>query len=419
MREVKPLDDNRRMADREFDIIVWGASGFTGRLVAEHLYNVYRAEDTLRWAMAGRNRGKLEAVRDDIGAATIPILIGDSHDTESLRAIAARTRVICTTVGPYLKYGEQLIAACAQTGTDYCDLTGETLFIRRMIDRYDTEARRSGARICNSCGFDSLPSDLGTLFMQREFEKKYGHYASEVKCRVRHMKGAMSGGTVDSMINIIDTVKVDPAVRRIIGDPYALNPAGDSPGPDVKDQTGAVFDNDIGAWTAPFIMAGINTRNVRRSNAVMGHPWSRDFRYSESMLTGTGLRGRMTAIMLSFGLKVFVLAASVNASRRLMYKLFLPKPGEGPDASSRQEGFFTLTLLAKDEQGNTLWGEVAGDRDPGYGATSRMLGETAVCMGKDLTDDVTGGLWTPASILGDALIDRLSANAGVEFRLAG
>lgn len=414
MRETKAPDDRR--PDRQFDIIVWGASGFTGRLVTEHLYTVYGADATLRWAMAGRDLGKLEAVRDELGADGIPILIGDSHDPGSLQAIATRTRVVCTTVGPYLKYGEQMIAACARAGTDYCDLTGETPFIRSMIDRYEADAQSSGARICNSCGFDSLPSDLGTLFMQQQFHARYGHYASEVKCRVKYIKGAMSGGTVDSMFNIVAAAKSDPSVRRIIGNPYALNPSGDGPGPDGKDQTGAVLDEDFGAWTAPFIMAGINTRIVRRSNAVMDYPWGRDFRYSEAMLTGTGLRGRMTAVLTGLGLKAFVLAASTKATRRLMHKLFLPKPGEGPDATSRREGFFVLKLLAKDDEGNALWGEVAGNRDPGYGSTSRMLGETAVCMARDLSDDVAGGFWTPASILNGALINRLSTNAGVEFK---
>jgi short subunit dehydrogenase-like uncharacterized protein len=312
-----------------------------------------------------------------------------------------------------------MVAACTRAGTDYCDLTGETPFIRKMIDRYQTEAERSGARICNSCGFDSLPSDLGTLFMQQQFNARYGHYADEVKCRVKYIKGGISGGTVDSMVNIVDAAKSDPSVRRIISNPYALNPSGDHPGPDGTDQTEAVLDEDFGAWTAPFIMAGINTRIVRRSNAVMGYPWGRGFRYSEATLTGTDLWGRMTAVLTCLGLKTFVLAASVNASRRLMQKLFLPKPGEGPDATSRREGFFLLKLLGKDDEGNALWGEVAGNRDPGYGSTSRMLGETAVCMARDLTDNVAGGFWTPASILNGALINRLSANAGVEFRLTG
>ncbi len=416
---MKDPDDRRRKLDREFDIIVWGASGFTGRLVAEHLYTTYGTDETLRWAMAGRDLGRLKGVRNELGADRIPILTGDSHDPASLRTIAARTRVVCTTVGPYLKYGEQMIAACAQAGTDYCDLTGETLFIHKMIDRYQADAKRSGARIFNSCGFDSIPSDLGTLFMQQQFNARYGHYAGEIKCRVKHIKGAISGGTVDSMLNIIDAAKSDPAVRRIISNPYALNPSGDQQGQGSKDQTGAVFDEDLGAWTAPFIMAGINTRIVRRSNAIMDYPWGRDFRYSEAMLTTTGLWGRITAVLTSLGLKTFVLAASVSASRRLMSKLFLPKPGEGPDAISRREGFFALKLLGKDDEENVLWGEASGDRDPGYGSTSRMLGETAVCMARDLTDDIAGGFWTPASILGSALTKRLGKNAGVEFRLIG
>jgi short subunit dehydrogenase-like uncharacterized protein len=403
--------------DKEFEVVVWGASGFTGRLVAEHLLTTYGTAGALRWAMAGRDRGKLEAVRSDLGAGDIPILIGDSHDETSLREIAERTRVVCSTVGPYLKYGEPLVAVCAQSGTDYCDLTGESLFIRRMIDRYEAAARASGARICNCCGFDSLPSDLGTLFIQQQFHQRHGHYAERVKCRVKRIKGAMSGGTIDSMINIVNAVKADPAIRRIMFDPYALNPAGDPPGPDGRDQTGAIFDEDFGAWTAPFIMAGINTRVVRRSNAVMGYPWGRDFRYSEAVLTGTGLRGRIRATLTGVGLLAFLFGVSKRASRWLMFKLFLPKPGEGPDEASRLAGFFKFALLATDSKGNALRGAVTGERDPGYGATSRMLGEAAVCMARDLADDVAGGFLTPAALLDGALIERLTASAGIEFRV--
>lgn len=416
MPELEFGNDHGDRKDRKFDVVLWGASGFTGRLVAAHLNEVYGVDGPLRWAIAGRNRDKLEAVLREIDAENLPILIGDSHDGESLGAIAASARVVCSTVGPYLKYGEQLVAACVHAGTDYCDLTGETLFIHRMIDRYEAEARSTGARICNSCGFDSLPSDLGTLFVQQQFKARHGHYASEVKCRVRRLKGAMSGGTIDSMINIVDVVKDDRSARRIIGNPYALNPAGDPPGPDGSDQSGAVFDEDFGTWTAPFIMAGINTRNVRRSNAVMSYPWGSNFSYSEAVLTGRGLKGRIRAALIAGGLIVFLLAVSQKFSRQLMYKFFLPRSGEGPDEKSRLEGSYSLWLLAKDDQGRVLRGSVTGDRDPGYGSTSRMLGEAAVCM-TELDDDISGGFWTPASILNGALIERLGMNAGVKFRL--
>jgi short subunit dehydrogenase-like uncharacterized protein len=406
---------------REFDVILWGASGFTGRLVAEHLFKVYGVSGDLSWAIAGRNQQKLEHIRTGLGAdaAQIPILIGNSDDVESLAAIARRTRVVCTTVGPYLKYGEGMLAACAKNGTDYCDLTGEVLFIHIMIDRYEQDAKRTGARIVNSCGFDSLPSDLGTLYIQDEFKKQYGGYATEVRYRLKVAKGSFSGGTIDSMINLIDAVKADASLRKILGNPYALNPETEQRGRDGRDQTAAKFDEILGAWTAPFVMAGINTRIVRRSNAIMGYPWGKDFSYTEAVLAGTGFRGRLNAIVLSAGLAAFVIAVSVKILRTLMFKLFLPKPGEGPDAEQRRDGFFNIVFLATDTDGNILRGKLTGDRDPGYGATSRMLGETAVCLAIGLNVQTPGGFLTPAASIGDRLIPRLIENAGIHFSITG
>jgi short subunit dehydrogenase-like uncharacterized protein len=410
---------NNEKNSREFDIVLWGASGFTGRLVAEHLFNVYGVGKDLSWAIAGRNRQKLEHIRAGLGdgAAQIPILTGDSDDEESLTSIAVRTRVVCTTVGPYLKYGEGMLAVCAKTGTDYCDLSGEVLFIRKMIDCYEQDAKRTGARIVNSCGFDSLPSDLGTLYMQQEFKKRYGRYATELRYRLKATKGSLSGGTIASMMNIIDAVKADPSLRKVLGNPYALNPESEQSGRDGKDQTAAKFDETLGAWTAPFVMAGINTRIVRRSNAIMGYPWSKDFSYTEAVLAGTGFRGRLNANVISAGLAAFIFAASVKMLRALMFKLFLPKPGEGPNAEQRRDGFFNIAFLTTDTDGNILRGKLTGDRDPGYGATSRMLGETAVCLARDLDAQTPGGFLTPAASIGDQLIRRLTENAGVRFSI--
>lgn len=406
---------------REFDVILWGASGFTGRLVAEHLLNIYGAGKNLSWAIAGRNQQKLEHIRArlDADAEEIPILIGDIDDEESLAAIARRTTVVCTTVGPYLKYGEGMLAACAKNGTAYCDLTGEVLFIRKMIDRYEQDAKRTGARIVNSCGFDSVPSDLGTAYIQDEFKQRYGHYASEVRYRLKIAKGSFSGGTIDSMINIIDAVKADPSLRKILGNPYALNPEAEQRGRDGKDQTAAKFDELLGAWTAPFVMAGINTRIVRRSNAIMGYLWGEDFSYTEAVLAGTGLKGWINAKLISAGLKAFVLAASIKATRALMFGLFLPKPGEGPSAEQRRNGFFNIVFLARDADGNILRGKLTGDRDPGYGASSRMIGETAVCLAKDLNAQTPGGFLTPATAIGAELIPRLAENAGIQLSITG
>jgi len=406
---------------REFDVILWGASGFTGRLVAQHLFEVYGAGAELTWAMAGRNQQKLEHIRAVLGkdAKNIPILLGDIDDADSLAAMARRTRVLCTTVGPYLKYGENILTACAKNGTDYCDLTGEVLFIRKMIDQYEKDARETGARIINSCGFDSVPSDLGTLFMQEEFKRKYGHCANDVRFRLKVAKGSLSGGTIDSMINIIDTVKADSALRKVLGNPYALNNESEQRGCDGKDQTAAEYDEKFSAWTAPFIMAGINTRIVRRSNTIMGYPWGKDFSYTEAVLVGRGSKGWLKAKLISAGLKVFVLAASIKATRALMFKLFLPKPGEGPTAEQRRNGFFNIAFLATDDDGNCLRGKLTGDRDPGYGATSRMLGEMVVCLAKDLDPQTPGGFLTPAAGVGQKMIPRLTKNAGIQFSVTG
>jgi short subunit dehydrogenase-like uncharacterized protein len=419
MLRVDMADTNKN--SREFDLVLWGASGFTGRLVAEHLFEVYGIDRDLHWAMAGRNAQKLDQIRSGLGAGAerIPILIGDSSDAASLNAMTGRTRVVCTTVGPYLKHGEGMLAACATSGTDYCDLTGEVLFIRKMIDRYEPDAQRTGARIVNACGFDSLPSDLGTLFIQDEFNKRYQHYASDVRYRLKVAKGTFSGGTIDSMLNTLDTVKADASLRKIFANPYALNPQAQQHGRDGKDQRAAAFDAQFGAWTAPFVMAGINTRVVRRSNAIMGYPWGEDFSYTEAVATGTGFGGRLKATLLGVGLGAFMFAAGNKLLRALMFRMFLPKPGEGPTAEQRRDGFFNIAFLASDDGGNRLRGKLTGDRDPGYGATSRMLGETAVCLAKDLGPEMPGGFWTPAASVGERLIGRLTENAGIQFSVTG
>jgi short subunit dehydrogenase-like uncharacterized protein len=264
-----------------------------------------------------------------------------------------------------------------------------------------------------------VPSDLGTLLIQDEFKNKYSHYASEVRFRLKVAKGSLSGGTIASMMNIIDAVKRDASLRKVLGNPYALNPETEQHGRDGKDQSAAAYDETFGAWTTPFIMAGINTRIVRRSNAIMDYRWGEDFSYTEAVLAGKGVTGWLKARLISAGLKTFMLAASINATRALMFKLFLPKPGEGPDAGQRRNGFFNIAFSATDNDGNILSGKLTGNRDPGYGATSRMLGEMAVCLAKDLEPDRPGGFWTPAASAGQKLMPRLRENAGIEFTLTG
>ncbi len=400
----------------EFDVIVWGATGFTGRLVAEYLYERYGASGELRWAMGGRNESKLSAVRDEIGADGVPLLVGDAGDPASLDALAAQTRVVCTTVGPYAKYGSELVAACARQGTHYCDLAGEAQWIRRMIDAHEETAARSGARIVHCCGFDSIPSDLGVLFLQDLARDRLATTCPRVSLRVRKMRGTASGGTVASLLNAIEEGRADRETRRVLADPYSLYPRGEDRGKDRTDQPGPAYDDAVDSWTAPFVMAAINAKVVRRSNAVAGFPYGRQFRYDEAVMTGRGVTGFGSATAMTAALAGFVLLATPAPTRALLNRLFLPQPGEGPDKDKREKGYFDMLLTGHADDGSTIQARVRGDRDPGYGSTSRMLGESAVCLAlDDDTPNIGGGFWTPATAMGQALIRRLGERAGVTF----
>lgn len=396
----------KRDRSREFDIVLWGATGYTGQLVADYLARNYLDGDTgLRLALAGRNEEKVRRVAADIGRPELPILLGDSFDSASLDAMTSRAAVVISTVGPYAKYGAELVAACVRNGTDYCDLTGETQFVRAMIDAHEQEAERTGARIVHCCGYDSIPSDLGTLMVQKAFKERHGKYASEVKMAAVDMRGAFSGGTIASMMNIVDELKENPSIRKVLGDPYALNPKGVR-GPDKGDQTGARYDEDLGMWTAPFIMAAINTRIVRRSHALMGLPWGDGFRYSEVMGTGAGPKGLSRALSVAGGLVLFMASIALPFTRPFVEKK-LPAPGEGPSEEARKRGRFK-TLLVAIGNGNTLRGVVSDNRDPGYGSTAVMLSESALCLALEGAElDSPGGILTPASAMGPRLIDRL------------
>jgi len=406
---------------RQYDLVVWGASGFTGRLVAEYLLERYGTDGQLQWALGGRNRAKLEWIRDELGqtSANIPILIGDSRDPESLDTIVTRSSVVCSTVGPFARYGTDLVAACARHGTDYCDIAGEVQWMRRMIDGYEAQAHATGARIVHCCGFDSIPSDLGCLFMNERMRERTGQPCAEVKFRVRKMRGAFSGGTVASLLNVLDECRRDRKVRRLLLDPYGLNPDDQRRGLDGPDQWGPRWDADVG-WTAPFVMAAINTRVVRRSNALMDYSYGPDFRYSEAVMTGRGPGGWVVASAIAAGMGGFLAAAAVAPTRALLNKLLLPQPGEGPSKEQRKNGFFDVVLVGKSGGADKLLlrGRLKGNRDPEYGATSRMLAESAVCLARDGDAlEVEGGFWTPASCMGPHLIARLARSADVTFEL--
>lgn len=397
------------MTDRPFDIVLFGASGFTGELVAEYL-----AEQApqVRWAIAGRSASKLEAVRGRLGQPDLPILVADSEDAAALTAMVEQTRVIISTVGPYARYGTTLLEVCAEQGTHYCDLTGEAQWMAEVYERVDPIAKSSGARLVHCCGFDSLPSDLSVYWLQKTFKARFGQYAESVTGRMGRYSGGVSGGTVASMMLVSEQIMKDPALRKRLMNPYALYPEAMEPGLDQPDQMGVAWDRNFESWTGPFIMAAINTKVVRRSNALAGLPYGSDFRYEESQLC----KSRWSALTSSIAIGAVMGGALFRPTRALL-KQFLPDPGEGPNAEARENGFFEFWVhgVSGTDKQNHLRVKVTGKRDPGYGATSRMLAQAGLCLAQDDLS-VGGGIWTPASALGDALIKRL-AEVDVHFEV--
>ncbi len=403
-----------------FHLVLLGATGFTGRLVAEYLLRRHGVGGEFRWALAGRSREKLEGVRSELGeaAAELPLLVADSHDRASLDALVSQTSAVCSTVGPYALYGSELVAACAASGTDYCDLTGEVPWMRQMLDAHEQAAKKSGARLVHCCGFDSIPSDLGVWFLQHEAQRLFGKPMSRVRLGVQSLRGKMSGGTAASMLNIIESSRSDPEVARIAKNPYALCPEEFRKGPRQPYVKGPKFDEDLNAWMAPFVMAAINTRIVHRSHALQGRPWGEDFTYDEAMMTGKGFKGRRRAIGWSMALGGFALGASMGPTRKLMQKRMLPKPGEGPTPEEQERGLFKLLLVGRDDDGHEVRVRVTGDRDPGYGSTSKMLGEAAYTLATDVPDGTpAGGFWTPSTAMAEQLIPSLTKHAGLTFEL--
>ncbi len=407
----------------EFDIVIWGATGFVGRLVAHRFASRYGSGGDLRWAIGGRNQAKLESVRSELGptATDIPVVTGDSHDLASLEALAARTKVVCSTVGPYAKYGSELVNACVRTGTHYCDLTGEVHWMRKMIDAHQAEAENTGARVVHACGFDSIPSDMGVFFLQREAIERHGKPCSQVEMRVKAMKGGFSGGTPASLVYAMQESARDPSILRVNTEPYSLNPEGRRQGPDRSEKMMALnvkYDQDLKAWTMPFFMSPTNTRIVRRSNALLGYPYGEDFRYGEATLVGSGALGWLRATTGAIGVCGFMLALALPPTRWLLRRFVLPKPGEGPSRSLRESGFFDLILTGKSGDGNVIRARIKGVGDPGVESTSRMLVESAACLAQD-SDRIAvgGGFWTPSAAMGELLMSRLTSNADLSFEL--
>jgi short subunit dehydrogenase-like uncharacterized protein len=406
------------MAVKKFDLVIYGASSFVGQILTEYLYEHIGLTRKVKWAIAGRTEAKLTELRSSLGegAAKLPIIIADSHDEAGLRDMCERSRVIVSTVGPYALYGELLVKVCAENGNDYCDLTGEAYWIKQMMDRYQEAAKKSGARIVNCCGFDSIPSDLGVHFLQQEGKQQFGTFFNNVKLRVKSMKGGASGGTIASMIEMVVAAKADPGLRKQMGNPYILCPEKHDYRIRQTSIKAPVFDKDFQAWAAPFIMEAINARVVLRSNSLLNMAYGEDFSYGEAMLSGQGIKGRLTALGIAGGLGAFAGSLIFDPVRNLMQKYVLPKPGEGPSLQDQLNGYFDIRLHGRNKNGQQLMVQVTGDRDPGYGCTAKMLAQAGLCLAFDLAaDDKAGGFWTPATAMGDLLVERLSEHAGMTF----
>jgi short subunit dehydrogenase-like uncharacterized protein len=385
-------------SNREFDIVVYGATGFTGRLVAEYLHRQYGVNGEVKWAMAGRSIDKLVAVRDEMGVGSdVPLVVADADDIESVKKMVASTSVVLTTVGPYQLYGNELVAACAAQGTDYVDLCGEPAWMHKMIAEHSATAEKSGARIVFSCGFDSIPFDLGVFFLQQHAVSELGSTVTRVKGRVRAMKGSMSGGTLASFRATMEAAGRDRSLIGVLRNPFALTsgfegaeqPLGNKP----------EYDQALQSWIAPFVMASINTKNVHRSNLLLGHHYGEDFVYDEMMVTGPGEKGEAIAKAISEDTSM--------AKSTIM-------PGEGPCKEERENGLYDVLMVGEHADGRSVRVSVKGDRDPGYGSTSKMIAESAVCLVKN-PQLASGGIWTTAPVMGAELIERLQANAGLTF----
>ena len=385
---------------REFGVVVYGATGYTGRLVCEYLNKQYGVNGDIKWAMAGRSEEKLKQVRDEMGIPKdVPLVLADADQPESVQAMVESTQVVLTTVGPYQKYGSDLVRVCSEIGTDYVDLCGEPAWMHEMIAEHGETAKNSGARIVFSCGFDSVPFDLGVHFLQKAASEKFGKPLSRIKGRVRAMKGTFSGGTLESFRLTMKAAAKNPGLIKVLTNPFSLTES--FTGPKQPSGMAPIFDDELNSWSAPFVMATINTKNIHRSNLLLSHEYGEDFVYDEMMLTGPGDKGE-------------AMAKVVTEDKSMANDPM--QPGEGPSKEERENGFYDVLFAGSNGKGERLMASVKGDKDPGYGSTCKMISESAICLLKNL-DAAGGGIWTPASALGDLLIDRLQDNAGLSFQL--
>ena len=410
------------MSDRQptYDLVVFGATGFVGRILCSYLLEQAGVNQSVKWAIAGRSKSRLKAVVAELGASAedLPCITADATDEASLRSLCAQTRVVISTVGPYALHGEPLVKVCAETGTDYCDLTGEPQWVRQMIDRYQAAAQKSGAHIVHCCGFDSIPSDLGVYYLQQQAKQQFGEYCDRVKMRLKSAQGGFSGGTAASGINLIQEARTNPELRQELNNPYSLCsdvPSGAKHPPTLIP---IEYDPDFEGWVSPFVMAAINTRIVLRSNELQEYSYGKRFQYEEAVLTGPNLTGWLAAKGLSAALTSLTVAAAFSPTRWILKHTIVPKQGEGPTQASQEQGFYDLRFWGATEKGKTIETKVMGDRDPGYGSTAKMLGQAGLCLAQDFAEgDKPGGFWTPASMFGDVLIVRLIKFAGLAFEV--
>ena len=395
------------------DIVIFGATSFVGQLLCKYMVDRHGVDGkSVSWAIAGRNAQNLEAIVESTGA-DVPRIVADARDPDAVAGLCASTKLVVSTVGPYALYGSKLIAAVVEAGIDYCDLTGEPQWMRRMIDRYQVRSTETGARIVHACGFDSIPSDLGVWHTQQEAIEQLGEPCVSISMGVKAMRGGASGGTVASMMNMMEEVSADSSLRQVLSNPYAIAPKGDRTGPDQPNVTLPQYDEGLDSWLAPFVMAGTNTRVVFRTHALLDRPWGDDFTYGEAMMMGEGFGARAKAMSLSGTMGLVAGAAALGPMRKMMGR-FLPEPGEGPSLATQEQGFFDIRFHGTTASGDEIMTKVTGDLDPGYGSTSKMLGESALTL---LKSEITGGFWTPATALGDDLISRLIEHAGLTFEV--
>ncbi|MEL6399370.1 MAG: saccharopine dehydrogenase NADP-binding domain-containing protein [Cyanobacteria bacterium J06607_6] len=400
-----------------YDLVVFGATGFVGQILCRYLLTQTASSTPVRWAIAGRSATKLKALATALGpdAAPLPQLIADATDADSLHQLCTQTRVVVSTVGPYALYGEPLVQACVATGTDYCDLTGESQWIRRMIQRYETQAQAAGARIVHCCGFDSIPSDLGVYYLQQQSRTRFGEPCTRVKMRVVAAQGGVSGGTAASGLNLVKEAAADASLRESIRDPYSLCPDSDKVAAQPPPLIPVQYDPDFHAWVTPFVMADVNTRVVLRSNFLQQQVYGQTFQYDEGIVTDDGPIGWLMAQGLKLGLDSLVLAAALPPTRWLLETFALPASGAGPTAAEQAQGFYELQFVGTTDTGDKIRVQVTGDRDPGYGSTAKILGQAALCLAQDIPPSERGGFWTPATLLSEALIKRLESFAGLAF----